>query len=278
VEEKIMFEQFMIAIEGTKQDLPGVPVALAVADQLGVRATVLSVVERSAQVDAHRQTLESELADLGVPGLAVDVHSSADAAEFIVDVLRQHPGVLACLGTHARSPIKELVLGSVAEQVVRETHAPLLLLGPALSPDWSGRIETILLCVDTTTLSERIVPVVAELARRTRAEIRLVEMLDSIRASVTRASDVAGESSYLHQVADRLKRDFDLSPSWEVLHGKDSASAVTDYARGLPGVVIAMTSHGRSGIEQVLSGSVSHKVLRAANCPVLIVSPEDASG
>lgn len=268
-----MIEQIVIAAEGTERDIAAVPVGVAIARQLGIPATLLSVVAGENIVETHRMALTSRFAALGTDGFTIEVRAHNDAASCIVEALRERDGALGCLSTHARSPVGELVLGSIAEQVVRETHMPLLLIGPEMSRTWSPGIRTILLCVDTSALSEALVPTAAELATRTGANLLLIEMLGTIRASAKGPSDVAGESSYLHQVADRLKHDYGLQPSWEVLHGDDPGSAIAEYAHGLPGVLIAMATHGRSGLAQVISGSVSHRTLQLADCPVLVARP-----
>ena len=51
--------------------------------------------------------------------------------------------------------------------------------------------------------------------------------------------------------------------------------AILERARSLPADLIVMGSHGRSGIERLLLGSVAEHVLRAAPCPVMVVPPHD---
>ena len=270
-----MIDQMIVATEGTDRDLAAIPVAAAIARQLDVPMTLLSLTERDLDTESRRQALAAKLDQLHLSG-TIEVYASASIADRLVEEIRGRNHALACLSTHARSPIGELVLGSIAEHIVRESHAPLLLIGPGMSVHWGSGIETILLCVDTSELSEAVLPYASDLARRTGAELRLVEMLAHERATVTGASDVAGESSYLHQLADRLSQEFGLQPSWDVLHGDDPGSNIAAYAHGLPGALIAMTTHGRSGVAQVIKGSVSHRTLRMAGCPVLLIHPSTA--
>jgi len=55
------------------------------------------------------------------------------------------------------------------------------------------------------------------------------------------------------------------------------ADCVLQYARFLPADLIVIGSHGRSGFEHLVLGSVTEKVLRNANCPVLTVPPRAAT-
>lgn len=271
-----MIDEILIAAEGTERDIAAVPVGAAIARQLGVPATLLSVVADAQRGEAQYDALVEKRRALDCEEVDIKVAANADVAACLIEALHARSGALACLWTHARTPVGEWVFGSVAEAVVREAHTPLLLLGPQMSPAWSPGIRTILLCVDTSALSEAIVPVAAELAVRTGAELRLVEMLDKIRMTATGASDVAGESSYLHELAEQLERDHGLQPSWEVLHGEDAGSVVADYAYGIQGALIAMATHGRAGLAQVIRGSATHRALRRAPCPVLVASPASA--
>jgi nucleotide-binding universal stress UspA family protein len=66
----------------------------------------------------------------GDPHVRVDVHLDGDPADALLDHARSHPGTLLCLSSHGRSGLRRVLLGSVAERVVREATTPVLVVGP----------------------------------------------------------------------------------------------------------------------------------------------------
>lgn len=62
--------------------------------------------------------------------------------------------------------------------------------------------------------------------------------------------------------------------NWDVLHGDQAADPIVDYAAHLPASLIAMATHGRSGIARFALGSVAASIVHAAPCPVLVVRPD----
>ena len=95
-------------------------------------------------------------------------------------------------------------------------------------------------------------------------------MLDQIMASST-----AEAEEYLKRVGDSL-RQAGLNISSAAREG-DAASLIVSEAEAVPGTLIAMSTHGRSGISRWVLGSVTDKVLHAAANPLLIVRAESMS-
>lgn len=88
-------------------------------------------------------------------------------------------------------------------------------------------------------------------------------------------SDLAHCQDYLKQVASRLTETALTPVSTAVLEGP-VADAVLDYAETSGADLIVMSTHGRSGMERWLLGSVAEKVVRGAKMPVLLVRPPPA--
>ena len=61
--------------------------------------------------------------------------------------------------------------------------------------------------------------------------------------------------------------------SWEILHGKRPGPAVAAHAQGRAGLIVAST-HGRSGLARIVTGSVAVRIVHQAPCPVLLVRPD----
>ena len=148
----------------------------------------------------------------------------------------------------------------------------------------SVSFRKILLPLDGSALGEAALPYVAELATVTGAEVILFQVVtlhhdialaDSYSSNLGRISEdyttraVASANQYLDQVRERLTgRGIAVRSEVEVGF---PAERLIAYARDNDIDVIAMSTHGRSGVGRWLLGSVADKVLHAANKPVLLV-------
>jgi nucleotide-binding universal stress UspA family protein len=65
-----------------------------------------------------------------------------------------------------------------------------------------------------------------------------------------------------------------VSATYEVVDGLDAADMLVQMAADVPAALIAVGSHGRSGVSRAALGSVSMRTVRHATCPVLVVGPE----
>jgi hypothetical protein len=87
------------------------------------------------------------------------------------------PPALLCLSTHGRGPIGELVLGSVAAQLLRGLHHPLVMVGPELDIDPDpGRWSRMLVCLDGSATSATIVPIARSWALDLGLELHLLHV------------------------------------------------------------------------------------------------------
>ena len=121
----------------------------------------------------------------------------------------------------------------------------------------------ILVPVDGSSFSNQMLPVVAGIAQTTGAKValfRAVETSDQ-RADVERMlQDVAGQYGAEIVVGDA--------------HG-DVAEAIHAEAARVPGTLVAITSHGRSGVLRAVLGSTALNVLRTGGEPILVYRPRD---
>jgi nucleotide-binding universal stress UspA family protein len=78
------------------------------------------------------------------------------------------------------------------------------------------------------------------------------------------------ESTAMQRVANEL-RESDVSANWETLHGRRASSAIVAFAQERSAPIIAMSTHGRTGLARVVAGSVTMSVVRDAPCPVLVM-------
>lgn len=186
---------------------------------------------------------------------------------------------LIVMGTHGHRGAARFFLGSVAEQVVRHARCPVLTL--RAKPERAlEAIASILVPVDFSDQSRHAVATAAELADRWQAAIELVHVLEipPLPAFYGPVPDV-GSTQRLLELADRELQELGSSlvpegVDWKAttLEGA-AASEIVRHARATGSDLVVIPSHGRSGLDRLLMGSTTERVLRTAECPVLTLRP-----
>ena len=207
-------------------------------------------------------------------------------AEAILETTSKDRDTLIAMATHGRSGAKRWLLGSVAEKVLRGTTNPLFLVRAAAAKASPQRIiNSIVVPLDGSSLAEQILPTVSIWAQALDVEVTL------IRAFEFPASAYYGSENYLpdydaireqtrKEVADYLKEKADSligegvrTVSTRSIEGP-AANEIISYAQTEPRAVIAMSTHGRSGVRRWILGSVTEEVVRHGDDPVLVVRGE----
>ena len=134
--------------------------------------------------------------------------------------------------------------------------------------------KSILVPLDGSTLAEGILPHVKELARLTGAEINLLRVALAYTfpgANPTDAQiEVLGKAeAYLKGIEAELLRE-GFKASLHVRYGHD-AQEILDHADQANIDLIAMSTHGRTGVGRFIMGSVANRVLRHSSKPVLLL-------
>jgi nucleotide-binding universal stress UspA family protein len=191
--------------------------------------------------------------------------------------------------THGRGMLSRFWLGSIADRLVRQVAAPVLLVRPQAEPvpeaDQAPSLKQVLIPLDGSALAEQIIPHAIALGRLSRAEYTLLHVIEPIaeaygmelsragfdEAALARMRVVAQD--YLDGVAARFQAE-----ALRVRTAVDSdpaPQAILEYARVHAIDLIALATHGRGGVARLLLGSVADKVARSATIPVLLQRPRD---
>lgn len=275
-QSRLLLTTVVVPLDGSSLAANAVAPARALAEATGARLRLMTAEpltfwhERIDQADAY---LKEEAAKTGyrrVETLVVGDHAAREA------ILAQNeaPGALVCMATHGRSGLRHAALGSIAEAVLHDSNRPVLLVGPRVSSA-APAVEhgNVLVTVDGSPTSETIVPTVAGWVHALRLRPWVVEVLPPTVS--VEPSEAAAESALVRHVAETLDGE---TPEWEVLHESNTADAVLDYARRLPAALIAMATHGRTGLARVAIGSVAMQVVQQSTCPILLRRASDLIG
>jgi nucleotide-binding universal stress UspA family protein len=237
---------------------------------------VIDVRETDVLADLHApQEGETRGAEPRVQERRV-VHPSV--ADGILSYATEHDMNLTVLGTHGRSGIRRLVLGSVAEEVVRRAPHPVMTVGRGAKPPERIDGGHLLVPIDFSDQQDRLLAHARELALAYGMTLTLFHVVE-----VESLPDVYGAYADPPEpgvLADRTKEAIDeraeslrergVETTVEVRSGH-AADETLAAAEEMDVDLLAIATHGRSGIERMLMGSVAEKVLRRAPCPVFAV-------
>ena len=306
-----MYAKILVPLDGSETSEQALPYAQPLAESLSLPVTLLYAVEpehitipQSLNPSMHRQELaahrvqhareylESQAAGLRGAGLRVDAATPVDEpAAAIVAEAERNPATLIAMSSHGRSGLARWWMGSVTDKVLHLTANPMLILrartGQTAAPP--QRFERLTVPVDGSELAEEILPHVVYLSRAMGLTIDLAranpsaeeyyrsmsigpaEAIRSVPSYDEYIAIVDGEAeSYLSELKARLTAQGAAAVATRLLHGK-AADSIADLAAATDNNLVAMTTHGRSGVGRLVLGSVAERVVRQSGDPVLLV-------
>ena len=254
--------------------------AIAVAELDEPPADVES--EVAEEVTQHGETTLATLSDraasLGVSATTRVIETADPAHRAIIDYVNGHDVDLVVMGTHGRTGLNRLVLGSVTERTLRTSPVPVLTVHEdvSLKPDF----DTVLLPTDGSEPASLAADHGVALAEATGAAMEIIHVVDLSPASgdfgsadVLSALEEAGQRA-VDDVIGRAKDAGLESVEASILTGTP-ARAILNYVEERDVDLIVMGTHGRTGLERYFLGSITEKIVRVADVPVLTVSPPD---
>jgi nucleotide-binding universal stress UspA family protein len=298
--EVMMYKRIVVPLDGSELAEAALPYAEELAARLGSGITLIHVYESDDEkhhrmpelyiqkmVETTKRGVKKRLPAGRKEGVqAGSALLAGHTAEQIVDYADREGAGLIVMATHGRSGIRRWVLGNVASKVARAAKMPVFLIRIDSAPPQAKAgtlLNKVLLPLDGSKQSESAVPQVEELAQGLGAEVVLLHVI----APTYHVYSIPGESvemtftpedmerfraksrQYLETVAEAFKRR-GISTTTEVAIGR-AADEIMRLSEEMSPDLIAMSTHGRSGIGRWAFGSVADKVLHASNTPVLLV-------
>ena len=194
---------------------------------------------------------------------------------------------LIVMGTHGASGFEHLILGSVAEKVLRRAPCPVLTVPPRAHATARLPFRRILCAVDFSEWSTAAVELASSLARESSADLELLHVVEwpweeppapafselpAEQASALlefRRYLVTGATRRLESLVSDAVRDR-CSVTVQVVHGKPYVQLLR-VAAETGADLIVLGVHGRNSIDRALFGSTTDQVVRRATCAVLTV-------
>lgn len=201
-------------------------------------------------------------------------------AEVILPYAEKNSIDLIVMGTHGRRGLRHFFLGSVTEDVVRRSKAPVLTVREQEKPLKPEEMEHILVPIDFSGHAKMALSHAKEIAKKSKAKLQLLHVVEE---TVHPAFYASGKTSIFEFIPDIKEKSEEamqkmlkevsgskLEAEFHVVEGRADYDIV-EFAQDKNTDLIVIATHGLSGIEHFLIGSVTEKVVRRAPCPVLTV-------
>jgi nucleotide-binding universal stress UspA family protein len=293
----------LIPLDGSKAAENVLPYARFLAGKLEIPVELLSVIDIAdlaghvaAEKARYFETILDENVRRGLEylrGVATTFPSGnvqcgvekGRPEEVIIEKGEADSALLIAMATHGRSGIDRWLLGSVAEKVLRGSKNALIVIRATKDTETAGElaIKSLVVPLDGSELAERVLPSVAELAKKLHAPVvlfRAYNLPPSLYAGVDgyyvpdldKLSPELREEAedYLKKKTTEFKKVGVENVTYEFKEGL-SPDQIIRFGRGMPDSLIAMCSHGRSGVKRWALGSVTETVVRHSDDPVLVV-------
>ncbi len=297
-----MFSRILIPLDGSKTAEKVLPYARRLATVAHVVVDLLGVVELT--------DIAGDIASNEAPYAEVLIREAVrNSTEYLENMAKTFPksrvgykvergrpedviiaaaavdrGTLIAMATHGRSGVTRWLLGSVTEKVLRGTVNPLLVVRAPRDAKTDGQaaLTSVIVPLDGSDIAEAVLSRVAALAKALELHVILVRVYalplatyggddyyvpDYIELKDQFKDEAEG---YLNSTASLLRARGVAHVSTVVVEGS-AADAIISLARKTPDNLIAMSPYGRSGLQRWVLGSVTEKVVRHCEDPVLIV-------
>lgn len=292
-----MIESVLVPTDGSERSERAAAHGIAIARAYDATVHALSVVETGAlefgdfaegseiydalETGGRRSTaaIADRAADAGL-STVTDVRDGP-AGRTILDYAEEADVDLLSMGTHGRTGVRRALLGSVTERVVRESERPVLTAHET-EADPDTDYDTILVPTDGGPESRAAARYAIDFADRFDADVRAISVVDT---TLTREGVVlealSGVNNDAVQWIAAEAQAHGVHAETAVLEGPP-ADTVLDDAAEHDADLVAMGTHGRTGLDRFVTRSVAERVVRHADAPVLTVNRDvndlDAAG
>jgi nucleotide-binding universal stress UspA family protein len=305
-----MYRRILVPLDGTRYSEHALPHAIAIATRTGATLELVHVhhhrehdsdlaalpqyqyqhineadvlhddearVTEEAYLDARAEDIELRYG-VRVRTRMLSGHTadalSREAAELVADLI--------VLSSHAREGMDRMRFGNVAHELIVHLNVPALCVRPSseAAPLAAPEIRRVLIPVDGSSFSEQILDIAAPLVQALGAQTTLLHVVGA-RALFGTGFEPAARTgfgtreravAYLRALAERFA-DRMPEPALTAVQSVDPATTIAQSIAYGEYDLVAMATHGRSGLSRLFLGSVAEKVLGQTNRPVLLYRP-----
>lgn len=298
-----MYNRMLVPLDGSKTAEKVLPYARYIAGKFKIPVELLAVIdiaEMASHITAEKARHLDTFVEDGVRASTSYLRAVADtfpgdkvkcsvekgrAEDVIIEKSDADGSTLIAMATHGRSGLNRFLLGSVAEKVLRGSGAPLLLIRALEESKAAGEaaIKSLIVPLDGSEVAERVLPTVIALAKNLDLEVVLFRAYhipynayagDDGLYAVNYEELIAGVRDEANEYLDKKVAEIKNAGIAKVTAVSKEGFAgdeIIALGRKTDDDLIAMSSHGRSGVRRWVLGSVTENVVRHCGDPVLVI-------
>lgn len=289
-----MLKKILIPLDGSNLGELALAYIKELAPAFNSEVHLVSVCERREA--EYRRMMELYLekiaeqvrADFGKNDQTIPIKTmvlDGDDAREIIEYAQQKQINLIVIVSHGRSGIMPWTMGSTANKVVQGALTPILLVRAS---SFNGKrrpvkfFNKILMPLDGSQIGEAALPYVSEIAQKLGSEVTVFSVVESgqhvhtiggqnfVRYTEQQVESMRAETMRYQVAVSKKLTDSGINVRSIVAEG-NAAAEIIKFSKADNSRLIAMSSHGRSGMRSWVFGSVSNKVLHNSKTPLLIV-------
>jgi nucleotide-binding universal stress UspA family protein len=196
--------------------------------------------------------------------------AEGNPGEVITRLAESHEADLIVVGTGSREGVGKLLLGSVAEEIIREAPCAVLTVGPHVASDPAAGFQSIVCAADFSPGSARAAGLAFLLAQEYNAHLTLVHVV----AGILKDSPNLATELTEYRLRELLPAELELRYEPQMLVERGPvADRIVSVANELSADLIVMGARGAGAFAETAShfGSIAHKIVTLAACPVMTV-------
>ncbi|SDJ35940.1 universal stress protein [Natronorubrum texcoconense] len=270
-----MFDRILVPTDGSGPANAALEYAGEIAAVEQVTVHILYVVDpdETDETDDPLAVSRDWTGETGSP--IIEEIETGEPRDAILEAAAEHDVDAIVMGTRGRRGVGRLLLGSVTESVVRDADVPVLVVRGAPEVRRPYPIETIVVPTDGSAHADVALERALTVAAHHDATVHLLSIVDVTPAGIEDQNDLRLDrlERYARRVVEEgVERAADLGVETEVTVTYGSThQKIRTYTDAVDADLLVMGTHGRSGLDRLLLGSVTERVLRTATTPVLTV-------
>jgi len=297
----VSFKRILVPLDGSELAERALVPAQALAEAMTAKLFFIRVAiplslnldpklyQRNIAMKQNEATRYLKSVQSGFSSSSVDIKTQVlvgRAAKSILKCVQEKEIDLIVMSSHGRSGMNRWIYGSVADKVLHNAPCAKVIIHPQviIKPFEPFSIKRILVPLDGSSLAEQALEPALALAEAVSAKLilhqattaPLIQPLPDWPGPYVVLDAAEQEAISYWQGVHSAMGDSPVSTSLHVTTGP-AAEGIIDNANSQQVDLIVMCSHGRSGIERRVYGSVAEKVLRGANCVTLVIQGQEVS-
>jgi len=284
-----MYERILVPLDGSELAECSLPYARRIAKRFNSEVILMIVCQPTGYPELPLKAyLQKKAEELHIAGIRISQKlAHGDAATKILDFAGKNDVKLIIMSTHGSSKASHWPLGSCTSKVLQKIHVPTLLIRPSGEKiaRFEAEIRRILVGLDGSHFSEAILPYAEGLADDTGTEVILLRVVEPVKLPFT--AGYVEHEKYEREITAKAEEEAKkyLQKKREVLASKGinasiallkghPSSTILQYAKENKVNLIAITTHGFSGISKWAYGSVASNIIEGSTKPILLFRPQ----